>query len=55
MCIRQASYKEDNFFNMYINFFSFQFMEEHGNDKGNAIWAKNVPSCYRRPKPTDAQ
>jgi len=39
---------------IHIIFF-FQFMEEHGNDKGNAIWAKNVPSCYRRPKPTDAQ
>lgn len=33
---------------------TLQFMEEHGNDKGNAIWAKNVPKCYRRPKPTDA-
>ncbi|KAL9956762.1 hypothetical protein ACROYT_G038294 [Oculina patagonica] len=31
-----------------------KLMEEHGNDKGNAIWAKNVPICYRRPKPTDA-
>ncbi|KAJ7376415.1 ArfGAP with dual PH [Desmophyllum pertusum] len=30
-----------------------KLMEEHGNDKGNAIWARNVPLCYRRPKPTD--
>lgn len=31
-----------------------KFMEEHGNAKGNAVWAKNVPLCYRRPKPSDA-
>ena len=38
------------------NFFFFlQFMEEHGNIKGNDIWAKNVPVFYRRPKPTDPQ
>jgi len=30
-----------------------KYMEEHGNDKGSAIWAKNVPIFYRRPKPTD--
>ena len=30
-------------------------MEEHGNAKGNAVWAKNVPLCYRQPKPSDAQ
>lgn len=30
-----------------------KFMEEHGNIKGNDIWAKNVPVFYRRPKPTD--
>nr|XP_058970785.1 arf-GAP with dual PH domain-containing protein 2-like isoform X1 [Pocillopora verrucosa]XP_058970799.1 arf-GAP with dual PH domain-containing protein 2-like isoform X1 [Pocillopora verrucosa] len=33
---------------------TLQFMEEHGNAKGNAVWAKNVPLCYRRPKPSDA-
>ncbi|XP_031563352.1 arf-GAP with dual PH domain-containing protein 1-like [Actinia tenebrosa] len=30
-----------------------QFMTEHGNAKGNAIWAKNVPVWYRIPKCTD--
>ncbi|EDO47919.1 predicted protein [Nematostella vectensis] len=30
-----------------------QFMIENGNEKSNAIWAKNVPICYRRPKCTD--
>ncbi|KAM7447571.1 ArfGAP with dual PH [Porites harrisoni] len=30
-----------------------QFMEENGNIKGNATWAKNVPVFYRRPTPTD--
>ncbi|KAM7447570.1 ArfGAP with dual PH [Porites harrisoni] len=30
-----------------------KFMEENGNIKGNATWAKNVPVFYRRPTPTD--
>ena len=30
-------------------------MKQHGNDKGNVIWAKNVPIFYRRPRPEDAQ
>ncbi|XP_067043531.1 arf-GAP with dual PH domain-containing protein 1-like isoform X1 [Acropora muricata] len=29
------------------------FMEQHGNEKGSAIWEKNVPVFYRRPKPGD--
>ena len=36
-------------------FFVLQFMEENGNIKGNATWAKNVPVFYRRPTPTDPQ
>ncbi|XP_068674012.1 arf-GAP with dual PH domain-containing protein 1-like isoform X3 [Montipora foliosa] len=31
-----------------------EFMKQHGNDKGNVIWAKNVPIFYRRPRPEDA-
>ncbi|XP_015762505.1 PREDICTED: arf-GAP with dual PH domain-containing protein 1-like [Acropora digitifera] len=30
-----------------------EFMEQHGNEKGSAIWEKNVPVFYRRPKPGD--
>jgi len=30
-------------------------MEQHGNEKGSAIWEKNVPVFYRRPKPGDPQ